>query len=259
MNILKKRTIQKISAAGIAMAVVCTITTPICCMAEITDHRNSATLAEVGEGTYQTDVYAYQESSYNVTLPKTIILNGITNITNKINAGEYSVNVNGNINGAEIVNVIPKSNVRHINTHHDSDTAEGDGTYSCTDLNENEVQFYMGQTNKNDIKATVNQTKTEFNVSELIDNKTAATTGTITTKLTAGSWKGAFNFDISLKEKDANYSTAIKSWDVSRDTTNGDNVTMTYYAQEGANLSADTYEGGTLVFSGHGRMIGDIE
>ena len=71
----------------------------------------------------------------------------------------------------------------------------------------------MSQTNKDDIKATVNQTKTAFGANDLSnENQTATTTGTVSAKdLTAGSWNGKFYFNVNLNEPNAYYSTLAKA------------------------------------------------
>lgn len=55
---------------------------------------------------------------------------------------------------------------------------------------------------KSDVTATITQQKTDFTMSDLKANsgEGTSTTGTVSaTDLTAGSWTGTLNFDISLK------------------------------------------------------------
>ena len=105
-------------------------------------------------------VYVSQASSFSVIIPKTIILDG------KTKSATYEVLVNGNIGGIENVNVIPDS------------------------------EFVMSQKGKNDIKAIVTQDKTSWVYNEF---ETKANGSIAANDMTAGSWKGTFNFTIELK------------------------------------------------------------
>lgn len=131
---------------------------------------------------YSADVYASQASGedyYNpdgeliegdiiVWLPTSLVLNG----TSKLNEykAEYGVKVKGNIAGNELVSVIPDKNVS------------------------------LRQQGKEDVTASIAQEKQEFTYSDLKDGATSTSTGTVTANsLSAGSWNGAFNFTVSLK------------------------------------------------------------
>ena len=126
------------------------------------------------------DVYASQASTFSVTIPKVIILNGAKGAEN---SGAYTVKASGNIGGNETISVTPAA------------------------------AFKMRQTGKTDIDAAVAQAVTKFVVAQKtiadadktttvagVDNAAgASTTGKVTvSNLTAGSWKGAFNFNIAL-------------------------------------------------------------
>ena len=114
------------------------------------------------------DVYVSQASTFGVFIPKTIILDGKVN-ENGINKANYIVNVstNSNISGQEKIKVIP------------------------------DTQFYLSQLGKNDIKATILQDKIEWAYNEL----TMVGNGEISTnEMSAGSWKGSFNFNILLED-----------------------------------------------------------
>ena len=126
------------------------------------------------------DVYASQASTFSVTIPKVIILNGAKGAEN---SGAYIVKASGNIGGNETIGVTP------------------------------DATFKMSQTGKTDINAAVAQAVTKFVVAQKtiadadktttvagVDNaEGASTTGKVTvSNLTAGSWKGAFNFNIAL-------------------------------------------------------------
>ena len=164
---------------------------------------------ETSVGTNSTDVYVSQGSTYTVTLPKTVILDGKTAESNN---GIYKVSVDGDISGDEIINVTPKSNNKHINSSHTGDTTTENGTTTCANITDENVQFYLGQKNKDDILANVSQNKTAFTTVDLqskdSETPTNTTTGEISvSKLTAGSWKGQFSFNITMQQKYVYYTT----------------------------------------------------
>lgn len=142
--------------------------------------------------------------SFYVTLPKTITLNGIPD-KNGIYKGYYSASVFGSISDKSYVEIMPTTNTKHINTKCSNDTNDYNDK-TCTQLDNNLTQFYMGQVNKDDIVATVTQDKTEFTNEDLksettSDIPTNTTNGVVSTnKLTAGSWSGNFYFNVSIKE-----------------------------------------------------------
>ena len=116
------------------------------------------------ESIQSADVYVSQASTFGVTIPKTIILDGKKN-ENGINKANYIVTINGNIAGEEKIKVIPDSN------------------------------FIMSQEGKNDINVSVVQDKEEWKYNELdvLGNGEVSANG-----MTAGMWRGQFNFFISL-------------------------------------------------------------
>lgn len=118
------------------------------------------------------------DGSIGIIIPKTIVVDGASAQANK---AAYTVQVKGNIAGDEIITVAP------------------------------DATFKMSQTGKTDIDATVTQATQKFAVPTSLDAtlglaKTVTTdyadstvTGEIAVKgLTAGSWHGSFNFDISI-------------------------------------------------------------
>lgn len=112
------------------------------------------------ESKKDTLVYVSQASTFSVKIPKVIILDGQTKSAN------YLVSVAGNIGGEETINVVP------------------------------EETFTMSQTGKEDIVANVIQDKTSW----LFNEFATQGNGTITANdMTAGSWKGQFDFNIELK------------------------------------------------------------
>ena len=117
----------------------------------------------VQDSTQETYVYVSQASTFGVTIPKTIILDGQTK------QGNYLVSIIGNISGQENITVIPDENVT------------------------------MSQYGKNDIIATITQDKTSWLYNELDTNGN----GNIIAKdMSAGSWNGQFNFNIKLNRQD---------------------------------------------------------
>ena len=178
------------------------------------DQGQQSTYKEKEEGTYSSEVYASQNSKYTVTLPKVVVLNGEAN-ANKIYSGDYTIKVEGDIAGTKTINVDPFYSLTNTAADH----------------------FVMSQTNKDDIKATVNQTKTAFGANDLSnENQTATTIGTVNAKdLTAGSWKGKFYFDVNLNEPNAYYSTlALAIQDINSDTINTDTSVADSQTAQGA-------------------------
>lgn len=108
--------------------------------------------------TESTKVYLTKVSTFTVTIPKTVILDGETD------SGNYAVKVEGNLSGTETVKVVP------------------------------DESFTMSQEGKEDISATVEQDKTEWGYDEV---ETTATGTVQAIDATAGSWNGSFNFNIS--------------------------------------------------------------
>ena len=118
------------------------------------------------EGTQGSDVYVSQASTFGVTIPKTIILDGKKN-DDGINKANYIVTINNesNFGGEETINVIP------------------------------EETFLLSQLGKENIQANVVQDKQRWKYNELdiIGNGEVSTN-----EMSAGSWKGIFYFNIEL-------------------------------------------------------------
>ena len=119
------------------------------------------------EGLQGSDVYVSQASMFGVTIPKTIILDGKKNNEN-INKANYIVTISSKSNfaGNEKIKVVPNTN------------------------------FTMSQLGKNDIQANIVQDKIEWlhNEISIVGNGEISTTA-----MTAGMWKGSFNFNIELE------------------------------------------------------------
>lgn len=105
-------------------------------------------------------------STFSVTIPKSMGGNGESGTL------DYDVRIVGDIAGNEILSVIPDSTLT------------------------------LSQTGKKDIIATISQLKTKFTGEDFALSTIQTTTGSITYEgLSSGTWKGVFNFYISLKEK----------------------------------------------------------
>ena len=130
------------------------------------------------DSTEEVQVYATQASTFSVKIPKVIILDG------QAGTAKYQVSVKGNINGVEMVSVVPTAS------------------------------FKMSQDGKADITATTTQTVQKFVNTTLEGTDSSHMNGVkpdafITTEgdvsvagMTAGSWAGTTNFDISLTDGD---------------------------------------------------------
>ncbi len=130
---------------------------------------------EVDAGTTrETEVLYQQSSSYTVVIPKKIVLDATTKDS------DYAVRVYGDISSDKKVTVAPQDALADI-----------DGT-----------NFYMKDqatvgTKKADVQADVTQDVVDWTSAEVTadttkDGNVAAPT------ITAGNWKGTFNFNISL-------------------------------------------------------------
>ena len=113
-----------------------------------------------------------QESSFTVIIPKTVDL-GSDKTT------DYTVNVVGDIASNEVIKVTP------------------DASFKMVDQSNATVK-------KADVTATVTQEVQEFVYSDINVDGGKTVAGNIDAQdLTAGSWKGTFNFTIALETDDA--------------------------------------------------------
>ena len=138
--------------------------------------------------TDEVSVYAQIGSEYKVTIPKTVVLSGVSK------KADYLVKVAGDIAGYETVKVIPDENFKLLATGKDAQTAK------------------------------ITQDKTSWKVD---DFDTDANGNISAPGITAGKWQGAFNFEINLDSEepstdfasgvpglyDARTNTQILSWD----------------------------------------------
>ena len=117
----------------------------------------------------KTYVYVTQASTFSVKIPKVMILSGQTG------KGEYVVSINGNVSGLASINVIP-----------------------------NDFAIMKDVANvKTSFNAIVTQDKTSFDANEIINGTTINGLVDGSKYMTAGSWKGNFNFAIDFEDEKA--------------------------------------------------------
>lgn len=155
------RKMKNVLAVAMAAAVAVGALAPI--YAEVKEYETYTTNTPKAEC-----VVTYtQDSTFSVTIPKTVELDSSK-------TQDYNVTVVGDIASNEKITVVP------------------DASFLMEDQSGASVL-------KDDVTATVTQAKQEFVYSE-ISGEGMTTGGNIDAKdLTAGSWKGKFNFAISLE------------------------------------------------------------
>ena len=146
---------------------------------DITQNQKTTYSEEIEEGSTQSaDVYVSQASTFGVKIPKVIILDGVKNEEN-VNKANYVVSISNstNIGGKEKIKVVP------------------------------DASFVMSQVGKEDIIVTVTQDKDEWKHNELniLGNGEVSTN-----EMSAGMWKGKFNFNIKLE---TNISIQVEAFD----------------------------------------------
>ena len=141
-----------------------------------------------------TTVYAEIGSEFKVTIPKKIVLSGTTK------SGTYTVTVEGDIAGLEVISVTPDSAV----------------TLSSKD--------------KADVIGTITQDKLNWTYSEIYTDSKILANGSISASgITAGAWNGTFNFAIKLENngKYTNSEWSVEYQDVTFDMEELDNSEVT--------------------------------
>jgi hypothetical protein len=117
----------------------------------------------------KTFVYVTQASTFSVIIPKTIILDGSNGL------GEYQVQTKGNVSGMATLNVVP---------------------------NEFAIMKDVAGV-KTSFNASVTQEKTLFDSNEIINSTTTNGVVDASKNMTAGNWKGTFNFVITFSDENA--------------------------------------------------------
>lgn len=134
----------------------------------------------------KTTVKVSQCSTFKVSIPKTISLNGKVNETN---SGEYTVSAEGNIASDEVIVVNPLAKSFYL-----IDKSGAKDNIVATI--EQPIINFVGIENKN---KNYPDNNTVIGMSGKSGAQKASTKGTITVdNLTAGDWEGNFNFHIQL-------------------------------------------------------------
>ena len=125
----------------------------------------------------EVEVLYNKSVSYFVTIPKTITLDSNKEST-------YNVKVEGNIPSDKNVYVAPEDSISQTN----------------------EIDFYMHDQStkhpKADVAAIVTQNKDTWDFEDMTNGVEETNNKISATNLTAGNWKGTFNFNINLKDVD---------------------------------------------------------
>lgn len=160
---------NKILTSLMAATMVMGSAMPVFAATTATDTVNE-TQAESGT-TRPVEVTYTQSSTFTVTIPKTIALDGSTK------TADYDVNVKGDISSDKQVKVAP------------------DTTFKMVDQSK-------AAKKKTDVDASVTQAETTWSSTEVNVTTTGTTkTGNISaTGLSSGSWKGTFNFSIAMSD-----------------------------------------------------------
>ena len=168
---------NKILTAVMAGTMMMGSVLPVYAASTVTNH-DPISEAEIGEdGTLRdTEVLYTRASSYSVVIPKTIVLDAVSKDS------DYAVRVYGDISSDKKVTVAPQDALTDI-----------DG-----------INFYMVDqattgTKKANVQADVIQAVVDWTSAEVTadtskDGNIAAPT------ITAGNWKGTFNFNIALAD-----------------------------------------------------------
>jgi len=166
---------NKILTAVMAGTMMMGSVLPVC--AATTDY-DPISQEEVGEsGTLRnTEVLYTRASSYSVVIPKTIVLDAVSKDS------DYAVRVYGDISSDKKVTVAPQDALTDI-----------DG-----------INFYMvdqatAGTKKANVQADVTQAVVDWTSAEVTAD-TSKDGNVAAPAITAGNWKGTFNFNIALAD-----------------------------------------------------------
>ena len=195
-----------------------------------TNQNKISEYAEYSEDTSaNTDVYVTQKSTFSVIAPVVAVLNGTAG---EVNSGDVTYKVYGNIAADEVITVEP------------------------------EASFQLDQAGKDDITCTIKgkngTAKTEFTYADGIRNDVESALSqeyTITAEnMTAGSWNGSYNTNISLEQSKAPAGyTVLYEYDLSA--TDADDV-KAYYCVPNANTTPIEVE--TETTTGSANLLSSI-
>lgn len=133
------------------------------------------------------DVSVSQGSTFSVIIPKTVILNGGFG---QANEASYTINVTANIASDEVLTVSPVTSFKMADVNGIKTAKDASVVQSITKFVDPETKNAKFSSSV-DVKALSNGTNGSHPVSST-DGKI------IVSNLTAGSWQGSFNFNISL-------------------------------------------------------------
>ncbi len=132
------------------------------------------------------DVTVAQTSTFTVSIPKRIVLNGAVD---EKNDADYTVKVSGNIASDEMIHVTPPANF----LMHDDRGVKADLN---TVVTQNVTKFVNAEAKPAKYASADDTILIKINN----DGNVGVTNGNVEVKnLTAGSWTGVFNFDIKLE------------------------------------------------------------
>ena len=187
------------------------------------------------------DDNGFVNGKIQVGVPTTIIIGGTPN-SQGYYSGSASGRVKGNISGSTVINVIPDS----------SATLKSEGKDDAIATIEQDYEEFTVATSEYSGDKVNKSVTPEFNDDAVFNVEVK------TKDISAGSWHGTFNYNISLLSSDkASLGRKVTSWNISA--TDNDNVWMTYYKPKASSAkrnstSVNTYDDGTVVVSGTGNM-----
>ncbi len=191
------------------------------------------------------DDNGFVNGKIQVGVPTTIIIDGKPN-SDGYYVGEASGKVKGNISGSTVISVVPDSEV----------TLQSQGKTDVTAPIEQDYTQFVVETSE------YSGAKVNKFVTPSFNDKAVFDVSVKTKDLSAGSWHGSFNYNISvLNTTVAALGNRVTSWNISA--TESDDVWMSYYQANGRSVqnsaptrgtTIDKFEDGTVVISGTGNM-----
>ncbi len=174
---------NKILTAVMAGTMMMGSVLPVCAATTKDQGVSQADIEETGSATRDTDVLYELGSTFSVVIPKTIVLDATSKDSN------YTVKVSGDISSDKKVTVAPQDALN--------------GPEDPAGIN-----FYMKDqaekgTKKADVQADVTQEFVDWSSAEVCKADGTTKNGNVAAPtITAGSWKGTFNFNIALANAD---------------------------------------------------------
>ena len=193
----------------------------------------------------EADDNGFVNGKIEVGVPTTIIIGGTPNAQGYY-SGSASGRVKGNISGSTVINVIPDNEA----------TLKSAGKDDVTATIEQDYEEFVVATSE------YSGDKVNKNVTPAFNDDAVFNVSVKAKDLSAGSWHGTFNYNISLiSTNKASLGRRVTSWNISA--TDDDNVWMTYYqpknvAPKTNSTSITTYDDGTVVVSGTGNMENNV-